>query len=99
MAFTAFAISQATGGGVNTQFSATVPVAASEKIRVRFTKFTGTADAYLEIVNNGVTTFVSITSKQAWVSPGVAVGDVCRLKVDLNSISLSAVEGVLETIT
>lgn len=99
MAITAFNISPATNGGAPIQFSNTVLVAANEKLRVRFTDFNGAAVAALEIVANGVTSYICITSREAWVTVGVAVGDVCRLRVRLNTDARSLVAGIIETIT
>lgn len=97
MPSTSFNISQATGGGVEVQFSPTVTVGANEKIRARFSNLSGQAEVSLEIVANSVTSFAKISERDAWASAGVASGDVCRLRVDLRGDDRSVVQGVLET--
>ena len=98
MASAAINISEATGGGVNEQFSGAVTVGASEIVRVRFSKFEGASDAALEIVANSVTSFVKIDSTEAWATIAVAAGDVCRVRVNTKGDDRSNVVGVLETL-
>lgn len=92
-----FSMSPSTNGGAQLQFSAALNVTAGQRVRVRFTRFRGQAECELEIVANNVTSFVDVDDKEAWATGAVAVGDACRVRVDLKGDPLSVVEGILET--
>lgn len=65
-----------------------------EIARVRFTSYSGEAEAYLTILRNGVTTRIGIEETQAWATAIVANGDSVTLEAFLRRGA--HVEGILE---
>ena len=87
MSFATFTFNSGTNAGADIQDSAAVVIAAGESIRVRFTEFTPTAEAFLVVTANGVTSTIPIDNKTAWVSGAVAASDSVIVRARLNSSS------------
>jgi len=78
-------------GSIGSKASATITVAADERVRVRFNERGPNANVYLAITANSVTTQVPILDNDAWITDGLFEGDVVGILTD------GFCEGIIES--
>lgn len=82
--------------GAGNQDSATLTVAAGEKVRVRVTSITGRPNLQLKVTANATSNFIPIDDPHAWVSTGVLGSDVVLVRM-VGTKPTDAITGIIES--